>query len=136
MNYVVGVDIGTQGTKTRLYNEEGHCLGSGFAASRLRRPRAGVVEEDPENQLESVRHTLRVCVRQAGVPKQKISALAIAGQMAGIIGVDKHGRHITPYDSWLDTRCTKQIDEMERKAGAEILAKTGCAPGFNHGPKL
>jgi xylulokinase len=136
MKYVVGVDIGTQGTKTRLYDEEGRCLGSGFARSKLHRPRTGVVEEDPDDQLDSVRQTLRVCVRKAGVRKEDISAVAIAGQMAGIIGVDKEGRHVTPYDSWLDTRCAKQIDEMERKAGTEILARTGCAPGFNHGPKV
>ena len=133
---MVGVDIGTQGTKTRLYNEEGRCLGSGFVGSRLHRPRTGVVEEDPENQLESVRQTLRVCVRNAGVRKEDVIAVAIAGQMAGIIGVDKKGQHVTPYDSWLDTRCTRQIDEMERKAGEEILTKTGCAASFNHGPKL
>ena len=133
---MIGVDIGTQGTKTRLYDEEGRCLGSAFAASKLHRPRTGVVEEGSDDQLESVRHTLRACVRKAGVRKEDISAVAIAGQMAGIIGVDKAGRHVTPYDSWLDTRCTKQIDEMERNAGPEILAKTGCAPSFNHGPKI
>lgn len=136
MKHVVGIDIGTQGTKTRLFDERGRCLGSGFVASKLHRPQAGVVEEDPADQLQSVRHSLRSCVSHASVREEDIVAVGIAGQMAGIIGIGRDGQHITPYDSWLDTRCAEQIREMERKAGPEILSKTGCAPGFNHGPKI
>jgi xylulokinase len=136
MKYLIGVDIGTQGTKTRLFDERGRCLGSGFFASKLHRPQPGVVEEDPADQLRSVRNAVRSCISQSRVRKQDIVAVGIAGQMAGIIGLDRNGRPVTPYDSWLDTRCARQIAEMEHTAGAEILAKTGCAAGFNHGPKV
>jgi xylulokinase len=56
--------------------------------------------------------------------------------MAGIIGVDAAGRHVTPYDSWLDTRCSKYIVQMQRQAGKEIIRKTGGPASFNHGPKI
>jgi xylulokinase len=56
--------------------------------------------------------------------------------MAGIIGVNQEGRHVTPYDSWLDTRCAPYIEEMKQQAGDEILTRTGCFPSFNHGPKI
>ncbi|MGD0137854.1 MAG: FGGY family carbohydrate kinase [Tepidisphaeraceae bacterium] len=136
MKYVIGVDIGTQGTKTRLFDERGRRLGSGFIGSKLHRPQAGVVEEDPQDQLQSVRHALRSCISQAGVRKEDVAAVGLAGQMAGIIGIGPDGRHVTPYDSWLDTRCANQIHQMERRAGPQILARTGCAPSFNHGPKV
>jgi xylulokinase len=64
-----------------------------------------------------------------------VAGIGIAGQMAGVLGVGKDGKHVTPYDSWLDTRCSEQIKQMERAAGDEVLAKTGCPPSFNHGPK-
>jgi len=136
MKFVIGVDIGTQGTKAHLYDESGTSLASAFVQSKLHRPRAGVVEEDPADQLASARQTLLACTKRARVRKEDICAVAIAGQMAGVIGVDKSGRHVTPYDSWLDTRCAPQIKLMEKAAGAEILAASGCAPGFNHGPKI
>jgi xylulokinase len=65
-----------------------------------------------------------------------VRALSIDGQMAGIIGVGTDGKHVTPYDSWLDTRCAPWIECMQREAGAEIVRKAGGPPSFNHGPKV
>jgi xylulokinase len=56
--------------------------------------------------------------------------------MAGVIGVGPDGRNVTPYDSWLDTRCGSWIARMEREAGREVLEQTGNVPSFNHGPKI
>jgi xylulokinase len=66
----------------------------------------------------------------------EVSALGITGQMAGIIGINWHGRAVTPYDSWLDKRCGPQIVEMAGTAGEQVLRSTGNAPSFNHGPKI
>jgi len=56
--------------------------------------------------------------------------------MAGILGIGDDGRHVTPYDSWLDTRCSGEIARMKCEAGEEIIRKTGGPPSFNHGPKI
>lgn len=134
--YVIGVDIGTQGTKAALYDGAGNCLSHALRKSTLYRPRPGIVEEDPEKQLASVCQAIRQCVRESGIANDSIGAIGLAGQMAGIIGVDTNGKNITPYDSWLDTRCSPYIEKMERVAGDEILKKTGWVPSFNHGPKI
>jgi len=132
---LIGVDIGTQGTKAALFTEEGECLAQAFRPSNLFQPKPGVVEEDPEEQFASVCKTMRACVRDSGVDPSSIVGIGIDGQMAGVIGVGEDGRHVTHYDSWLDTRCAPYIEKMERTAGDEVLAKTGCVPSFNHGPK-
>ena len=136
MRTLLGIDIGTQGTKAALYSETGLCLASAFQKSELHRPRPGVVEEDPERQLEAVCATLRRCVRQARINPRAVAGIGIDGQMAGILGVGRDGRHVTPYDSWLDTRCAPYIEQMARAAGEEIIRKTGGPPSFNHGPKI
>lgn len=133
---VFGVDIGTQGTKTALFDAAGHCLASAFEPSRLLRPAVGAVEEDPERQVASVCRTIRACLRKSRAGADAVAAIGIDGQMAGIIGVGQDGRAVTPYDSWLDTRCAPYVAVMQRAAGAEIVAKTGGPPGFNHGPKI
>ncbi|TWU21386.1 xylulokinase [Bythopirellula polymerisocia] len=134
--FVIGVDIGTQGTKAALYTPEGRCLAKAFERSQLRRPSPGVVEEDPEQQVSSVCHTIKQCIAEACVAKEEAAGIAIDGQMAGILGVGADGRCVTPYDSWLDTRCAPQIASMQLVAGDEVLRKTGCAPSYNHGPKI
>lgn len=128
---LIGVDIGTQGTKAALFTASGKCLATAFHPSQLRRPQSGIVEEDPERQVSSVCATIRRCVRQAGI--HGVDGIGIAGQMAGVIGVGADGRAVTPYDSWLDTRCAPYI---ARLPADEVIRKTGGAPSFNHGPKL
>ena len=133
---IIGVDIGTQGTKAAAFAPDGRCLARAFRKSRLLRPMRGVVEEDPERQFATVCQTIRECVREAGLGAGSMAGIGIDGQMAGVIGVGVDGKNITPYDSWLDTRCSRHIEIMNRTAGDEVLRKTGNVPSFNHGPKI
>ncbi len=134
--YLVGVDIGTGGTKAGLFDESGTCLAEAFEASELDRPAAGTVTEDPERQTASVARTIGECVRKAGVKPASVCAIAIDGQMAGVLGIGVDGRNVTPYDSWLDTRCAPYIERMTAAAGDAVLESTGNTPSFNHGPKI
>jgi xylulokinase len=134
--HLIGIDIGTQGTKAVLFSQSGICLAKHFKPSKLFHSLAGAVEEDPENQLDSVCDTMQACIREAGIDPKSVAAVALCGQMAGIIGVNKDGSHVTPYDSWLDTRCAPYIEKMKQNAGDQILTKSGCFPSFNHGPKI
>jgi xylulokinase len=134
-SYLLGVDIGTQGVKCSLFDQSGVSRGSAFIPSNLIQPEPGITEEDADFQVESVCQAIAGCVIQSNVDSSKILALAIDGQMAGVIGVGEDGRAVTPYDAWLDTRCAPYIGQMEKTAGREILEKTGNPPSFNHGPK-
>lgn len=134
--YLCGIDVGTQGTKAALFDRQGRTLATAFRKSHLQQPAPGAVEEDPERQFRSVCQCLRACVAEAGIDPAQVAGIGIDGQMAGIIGVGRDGRHVTPYDSWLDTRCAPYITLMKRKAGGEVIRKTGGPPSFNHGPKI
>jgi xylulokinase len=111
-------------------------MASAFRRSVLNQPGAEIVEEYPERQLTSVCQAIAECVRKAGIASSDVAAIAIVGQMAGIIGVGRDGRNVTPYDSWLDTRCAPYITRMDREAGTEIVTQTGGPASFNHGPKI
>ena len=127
---IIGVDIGTQGTKAALFTASGKCLATAFQPSRLHRPKPGVVEEDADRQVASVCDTIRQCVLRARV--SEVAGIGIAGQMAGVIGVGADGRAVTPYDSWLDTRCAPYISKLPAD---EVIRRAGGPPSFNHGPK-
>ena len=134
--YTIGVDIGTQSTKAALFDMSGHCLAAASVPSQLHQPGPGIVEENPERQVTSVCETVSQCVRTSGVNPREVAGIAIDGQMAGVIGIGRDGRAITPYDSWLDTRCAPYIEIMKAAANEEIIAKTGGLPSFTHGPKI
>ncbi|MFZ4397457.1 MAG: xylulokinase [Kiritimatiellia bacterium] len=133
---LLGVDIGTQGTKAALFDTRGRCLARAFFKSRLHQPAPGTVEEDPESQVASVCATIAQCLKSAKADAGHVAGIGIDGQMAGVIGVGKDGRAVTPYDSWLDTRCAPYIKQMQDAAGPEITRKAGGPPSFNHGPKI
>jgi len=133
---LLGVDVGTQGTKAALFDGRGRTLATAFRKSQLLQPAPGAVEEDPERQFKSVCQSIRACLAEAGLDAGQVAALGIDGQMAGILGVGPDGRHVTPYDSWLDTRCAPYIAVMRDRAGDEVIRKTGGPPSFNHGPKI
>jgi xylulokinase len=131
---LIGVDIGTQGVKAAAFDETGRCTAEAFRKSDLKRPSPGAVEEDPEFQLASACEVISECAARAG--SGSVKGIAIDGQMAGIIGVGEDGRNVTPYDSWLDTRCAPYITHMQETAGSEVTRKAGGPPSFNHGPKV
>lgn len=133
---VLGIDIGTQGTKAVLFDRRGRCMVAVFRKSRLLQPAPGAVEEDPEHQFKTVCQCIRACVAGAGIDPARVAAVGIDGQMAGILGVGGDGRHVTPYDSWLDTRCAPYIAMMNEQAREQIIRKTGGPASFNHGPKI
>jgi len=134
--YLVGVDIGTMGTKAAVFDESGRLLGDAFEESRLIYPRAGWVEQDMEDMYGSCLRTIKAAVEKAGIEPRQVASIAVDGQMAGIGGVAENGMASIRYDSWLDTRCEPYIDLMEREAGAAVLTASGSPPTYDHGPKI
>ena len=133
---LIGIDIGTQGTKGVLFDQRGRVVARATIKSRLLQPAPGIVEEDPEYQLRTVCRCIKTCVTQSGAAPSRVAAIGIDGQMAGILGIGADGRHVTPYDSWLDTRCGPYITRMQQQAGERIIRATGGPASFNHGPKI
>ena len=138
--YLLGIDIGTQGVKGALFTGMGRCVAKSGEPSKLQYPEKGAVTEDPEYQYGSVLRVIRTCITVAKEKEKqdvssRIMAIAIDGQMAGIIGIGSDGKAVTPYDSWLDTRCAPYVEAMRKDAGDLILGKAGTAPSINHGPK-
>ena len=136
MNYLIGVDIGTQGTKTILYDEEGRVLGSSFEASNLISPKMGEVYQEADEIFSSVINTIRDAVTKSGVNAAQIKALGMDSQMAGVMGIGKDFEAVTYYDSWLDTKCGKYITEIKRLANQRSVELNGAPVTYTHGPKV
>lgn len=133
---LIGVDIGTQGTKTTLFSEELEPLASSFIESRLISPAPGTTWQDPQEMFDSVVRGVREVMDQTGADPAGVAALGIDSQMAGIMGVDAAGEPSTVYDSWLDTRCAPQAQRMAQTAGEAVTRITGGPVTYTHGPKI
>lgn len=136
MHYLIGIDIGTQGTKGKLFDESLNTISEAFEPSRLISPEPGTTWQEPEELLKSVIYVIKKLTQTEGVNPGRISAVGIDAQMAGIMGIDKNADAVTVYDSWLDTRCGKYVDQMRNTAGVRITGITGGPVTYTHGPKI
>jgi hypothetical protein len=133
-DHVIGIDIGTTGTKTGIYDREGRLVGDAFEESILRYPGPGQVEQDPDEI------SVRPCARSAGAGLVRSRCLADRGDGARRPDGRHHGHRrdwnpVTHYDSWLDTRCAPWLEEL-RPHEDEIIRTCGMALAFNHAPRF
>jgi len=133
--YLIGVDVGTNGTKSAIFDNKGNLISEAFEESKLYYPELCAVEQDPDEIYYSVINTIKKCVQKSNIDVRKIEGIAIDGQMAGICSIDKNWSPVTPYDSWLDTRCAPYI-EILKKEESKIISLSGGPPSFTHGPKM
>jgi xylulokinase len=134
--YLVGVDLGTSGTKAALYRTDGTLVAEASLEVPLYYPRPGVVEQENTDFYRTAAQTVRQCLQSSGTDPRQVAAIAFDSQMAGIGSVDEDYRPATRFDSWLDMRCQPYIEWMDSAAGDLVTRLTGCPPTCDHGPKM
>jgi xylulokinase len=134
--YLVGVDLGTSGTKAALYQTDGKLISEASIEVPLYYPKPSVVEQENADFYSSAAETIRKCIESSGVEPKAIAAIAFDSQMAGIGLIDEDFEPVARFDSWLDMRCQPFIEWMDKEAGDRITQLTGCPPTCDHGPKM
>ena len=132
---VLGIDLGTSVVKAGIYTVDGVIHASGSCPLTLTQSGPGRAEQDLDEFYRAAAAATRSCLA-GGFAPERIAAIAMAGQMAGIGIVDRQHRPLAAFDSWLDTRCGDVVDELSSTLGERIGAVAGCAPTISIGPKM
>jgi xylulokinase len=127
-DYVIGIDQGTQSTKSILIDASGNILGRFSQPVALSTPRPGWVEQDVEELFQSVITTMSHAVRMAGVETERVKAIAVTSQICSLVSIDKDWEVVGPLISHLDTRSLLQRDLMLAQWGDEIMRQNGQNP--------
>ena len=128
--YLLGTDVGTTGTKTILFDEDGTPLAHAYRGYTLSTPRVGYSEHDAEDYLRAVAETVReVC---AALPEGgKVAAMALSTQGGTLIPTDEAGTPLRPAIVWNDHRCVCERDAYLTEMGdaLSLYEKTGWKLG-------
>ncbi|MCL1927943.1 MAG: FGGY family carbohydrate kinase [Treponema sp.] len=134
--YLIGIDIGTQGTKGQIFDADLNALATAFEESKLIQPEPGTTWQEADDIYGSVIRVIKSLTEKSGCKGTEVAAISIDSQMAGIMGIDKDGEASTYYDSWLDTRCKEYVKLVKERAEERYITLTGSPVSFTHGPKI
>ena len=130
MRYLLGVDLGTSGTKTVLFDENGTVIASKTIEYPLLQPKNGWAEQDPKFWYDATINSIKAVLEQSKIDSKDVAALSIAGQMHGLVMLDKDGKVLRNSILWCDARTQKQCDEIEEKVGHKRLIEINANPAL------
>ena len=128
MNYLIGVDIGTSGTKTVLFDTKGNTIKSCTVEYPMYQPKNGWAEQMPEDWWNATVKTLQTVTE--GIDNNEIAGVGLSGQMHGLVMLDEECKVIRPYIIWCDGRTAKECEEITEKVGKERLLEITANPAL------
>ena len=130
MDYLLGIDIGTSGTKTVLFDDRGNTIASALIEYPMYQPHNGWAEQDPADWWNAVSNTIRQVVTTGGIDASGIKGVGLSGQMHGLVMLDADDKVIRPSIIWCDQRTGKECAEITEKVGAERLIEITANPAL------
>ena len=130
MTYYIGVDIGTSGTKTVLFDKTGNVIASALQEYPLYQPQNGYAEQRPEDWLEATVSTIAQVMAKSSVEAAQVKGVGLSGQMHGLVMLDEQDTVIRPAIIWCDQRTAKECEEITQKVGAERLIQITANPAL------
>ena len=130
MKYLLGVDLGTSGTKTVLFSENGKALSHETVEYPLFQPKNGWAEQNPEDWYKAAVVSINSVLRKSKVDPQAIAGLSISGQMHGLVMLDNKGKVLRNAILWCDSRTADQCAEIEKLVGKKRLVEINANPAL------
>ena len=127
--YVLGIDVGTSGTKTVLFTQDGQVVASQTREYPLYQPENGWAEQDPEDWWQAAVSTIRG-VLESGVRPEEIAGVGLSGQMHGLVMLGERGEALRRSIIWCDGRTGKQCEEITERVGARRLVEITANPAL------
>lgn len=130
MAYILGVDIGTSGTKTVLFTEDGTPVSSATYEYPLYTPRNGYAEQEPLDWWNAVVNGIKQVISDSGIIASEIKGVGLSGQMHGLVMLDGDNKVIRRSIIWCDQRTAREVVEITEKVGHDRLIEITANPAI------
>lgn len=124
MKYLIGIDIGTSGTKTVKFDVDGNVIKSKTVEYPISQPQNGWAEQNPELWVKAVFETLEY------VGLDNVVGIGLSGQMHGLVMLDENNEVIRPAILWCDQRTSAECVEITETLGREKLVEITASPAM------
>ncbi|GAA1020512.1 carbohydrate kinase [Acrocarpospora pleiomorpha] len=126
--YLLGIDVGTTGTKCVLVDVDGSVVASHTTPNELRSEHAGWAEADPVAWGDGIVSGIRALLSRSGVDPGDIAGVSSSGMVPAVVLLDTTGRPLRAAILQNDARATAEIDELRTALGhLDLVQLTGSA---------
>jgi xylulokinase len=131
MAYLLGIDVGTGGTRALVIDESGSVIASATADHQpFASPQTGWAEQDPDNWWHACTAAVPRALEAAGIDGAAVAAIGLSGQMHGATLLDDRGSVVRPALIWCDQRTQAECDAITDRIGAARLIELTSNPAL------
>jgi xylulokinase len=117
--YVIGCDVGSQGTNVALYSADGTLVASSYQAYDLSFPFPGAAEQDADAWPAAVAAGVRELLPQVPEGPSAVAGLSFGSQLDGMVVCGTDGRPLRPAMIWMDRRAEAQAARVAERISPE-----------------
>jgi xylulokinase len=121
--YVIGCDVGSQGTNCAVYSADGTLVASSYQTYDLSFPFPGAAEQDPDQWSAAVVAGVREVLDLVPEGPSAVKGLSFGSQLDGMVVCDGDARPLRPAMIWMDRRAEKQAAAVAERMPPETFYK-------------
>lgn len=128
------LDQGGSASRALVFDARGHERASARIDVGDRRPRAGWVEQDPDEVVDSLRRAANEVVGRLGADdRAQVRSCSLSTQRSSLVAWDREsGAALSPVLSWQDTRAAAWLQAQALDVEA-VRTRTGLYPNAHYG---
>ncbi len=128
---ILGIDVGTGGTRAIVMTEDGRVLGSHAADhAPIHSALPGWAEQDPDDWWRAARIAIPAALAASGATPEDIRSIGLTGQMHGAVMLDERGAVLRPALIWCDQRTQPECDSLHERIGRSRLIELVANPAL------
>jgi xylulokinase len=130
--FLLGIDVGTGGTRAVVIDSTGAVAASATAAhAPFASPGPAWAEQHPADWWRACQEAVRDTLTEWGRDPREIAGVGLSGQMHGAVLLDGAGDVVRPAIIWCDQRTAAECRWLEETLGARLLELT-CNPALTN----
>jgi xylulokinase len=130
---VLGIDVGTSGSRALLIGEDGGIVASATAEhAPFVSKQAAWAEQDPQDWWGACQKAVRSVLGASGISPKQIACVGLSGQMHGTVVLDGEGAVLRPSIIWCDQRGEEDARWLEETVGAAHLLNLTSNPALTN----
>jgi xylulokinase len=126
--HTIGIDVGTTGTKTVLFDTTSGIVAQATRETTLNSPSPGFAEADTDQWYAGIVESIREVLGISGISPDSVAAVAASGMVPAVIPVDSSGKPLRRAILQNDARAHREVTELAAALdGVDLVAMTGSA---------